>query len=322
MASSGSVDYSIDAATIIKTAYEDLGVIGEGASVSTAQNTLALTRLNLIVKQWMGKADFAPGLKMWSRKRATLFLNKGQNSYTLGPTTTETGTNNKWSNSYVQTTLSSAAAAGASAAVVTDTTGVASGNRIGIVLDSGSVFWTTVSGALTGNSAPLTTVTSGAAAAGNVVFCYATSTQGRRPLQILTAVRRTIETIDSELSPMLLEEYEALPNKVADGTPMQYYYEPQLTDGVIYLDTEPSDATQVIRIVYLSPIEDFDATTDTPDFPQEWFSPLVDELKLRLWPAYPMHDYNVLKNQRDESLSIAKNANPEMTRIYFQPGCE
>jgi len=319
MASSGSVDYSIDAATIIKTAYEDLGVIGEGVSPSANQNTLAMTRLNLIAKQWMGKNDFAPGLKMWSRKRAYLFLDKGQNSYTLGPTTTETGTNNKWSNSYVQTTLSTTAANGASAAVVTATTGIASGYRIGIVLDSGSIFWTTVSGALTGNSVPLTSVTTGAAAAGNVVFCYATTTQGRRPLQILTAVRRSIEGIDSELSSMLLEEYEALSNKIADGTPSAFYYESQLTDGVIYLDMEPVDATDVIRVAYLSPIEDFDSTTDTPDFPQEWFSPLVDELKLRLWPAYPMNDYNILKLQRDESLSIARNANPETTKIYFEP---
>lgn len=319
MATSGSVDFSVTRDDIIQDALENLGIVLPGATPVAAHVTAAARKLNMIVKQWQGTADFAPGLKMWSRKRAYLFLAKGGSTYTLGPTATETGTSNKWSSSYVRTTLSVSAANGASAVTITTTTGFASGNRIGIVLDSGSIFWTTVSGSLTGNSVPLTSVTTGAAASGNTVFCYATTNQGRRPLSILTAVRRNTDSTDSEMYPMSLQEYEAISDKGADGTPGRYYYQADLTDGSLYLDSDPVISTDVMRITFLSPPEDFDASTDNPDFPQQWYRPLSWQLTIELAPSYGRPVSPEMKLSRDEALAIARNTNPETSDLYFQP---
>lgn len=52
MATSSSWNYSMAAADIIKAAYEDLGVLQPGQTVSNADSTMALTRLNMLVKQW------------------------------------------------------------------------------------------------------------------------------------------------------------------------------------------------------------------------------------------------------------------------------
>ena len=50
MATSGSWNFSLTAAQIIASAYEDLGVITPGGTVASADSTLALNRLNMIVK--------------------------------------------------------------------------------------------------------------------------------------------------------------------------------------------------------------------------------------------------------------------------------
>lgn len=319
MATSGSVDYTVTRDDIIQDALENLGIVQPGATPIAAHVTMAARKLNLIVKQWMGTADFAPGLKMWSRKRAYLFLSSGSAEHTLGPTTTETGKSNKWANSYAQTTLSADASNGASSVTITTTTGFASGYRIGIVLNTGALFWTTISGSLTGNSVPLTSVTVGAAAAGNVVFCYATTEQARRPLTILTAVRRDSDGNDTPIYPMSLEEYEALPVKTTETTPTRYYYEAALTNGNLFLDAESVDCSNVIRMVYLSPIEDFDASTNDADYPQEWFRALCWQLTIELAPGYGTQVTQEMKLLRDESLSIARNTNPETSEVYFQP---
>jgi hypothetical protein len=319
LATSGSVDFSVTRDDIIQDALENLGIVLPGATPVAAHVTAAARKLNMIVKQWQGTADFAPGLKMWSRKRATMFLSKTGFSYTLGPTTTETGRTNKFSNSYAQTTLSVAAAVNDSAVTVTATTGIASGYRIGVVVNSGALLWTTVSGALTGNSVPLTTNISGAADIGSVVFCYATTTQGRRPLSILTATLKDSDGVETALSPMTLEEYSYISDKDVAGTPTRYLYESSLTDGSIYLDCAPSDTSSVVYITYLSPPEDFDASTDNPDFPQEWYRPLSWQLTMELAPSYGRTVTQEMKLARDEALMIARNTNPETSDLSFEP---
>lgn len=321
MASSGSVDFSVTRDQIISDALENMGRLAIGGTPTAAQTTQMARKLNMIVKQWMGKSDFAPGLKQWSRKTAYLFLNTGHSVYTLGPTATETGTTNKWASSYVQTTLSANAAASASSVSLTSATGISSTDRIGIVLNDGTVHWTIAT--MSGTTANLTTALASAANSGNVVFAYATANQGRRPLHIISACLRTTDTIDyPPMEPMLREEYEGIGNKIADGTPQAYLYEDTLTDGTLTLNIEPSDATFVVRIIYLSPIEDFDSATDTPDYPQEWYRPLCSQLTIDGAPSYGVPVTQEMKMIRDESLAIARNANPEVSHLFFQPGAE
>jgi hypothetical protein len=313
MATSGSVNYSVTALDVIQDAYENIGVASADRALTAAEVTLGMRKLNLIVKQWQGKNDFAPGLKMWSRKRGYVFLQKNQGSYELGPS------GDHATASYVSTTISAPEAVGQTALSITSESGISASDNIGIELDSGSIQWTTVastgSGTVTVNAA-----LTGQASSGNRVFAY--TTKLRRPLEIVTAVLRDTDTQDTPITPMLLEDYEALPDKTDDGDPSQYYYEAQLTDGVLYLDREPDDVTKVIRIVYLSPIEDLDVTTDEVDYPQVWFRALSAQLSIDLSVPYNRPVSQALQNIRNESLTIAQNADPETSEDYFQPGLE
>jgi len=329
MASSGSVDFSVTRDNIIQSVLEDLGVMSPGETTSSASFTdhsagLAI-KLNALIKQYGNPTDGSPGMQVWAQKIAYLFLNTGNASYSLGPTATETGTTNKWASSYVTTTLGSAALAGASTVVLAasaSSVGISNSMRIGIELDSGAMFWTTVNGAPSGSTVTLTTVTSGAAAAGNRVFSYATTAQGRRPLEILTAVLRDTDGNDTPLSALSLQQYEyGVPKKNQDSTPMAYYYKATLTDGTLFLDAEPTDVTDVIRIVYRSPFEDFDAAADNPDFDQHWIRPLIHGLTVESLARFGQEaraPYFI--KLRDEALAIARNFNPETCELYFQPG--
>src|SRR5574341_1019158 len=85
MTTSGSWNYSVTASDIITGALENINVLEGGESVDSDDSTVALRTLNQLVKQWQGSADQAPGLKVWTRQRITLFLAVDQVKYLIGP---------------------------------------------------------------------------------------------------------------------------------------------------------------------------------------------------------------------------------------------
>lgn len=331
MPSSGSVDFSVSRNDIILAALQGLGVAAAGDTSSsssfTTNSTMMAMLLNMLVKNWSGNADYAPGVKMWSRKTAYLFLQKDQSVYALGPTVSATTSTDKWASSYVTTTIGTSEAAGQTVLTMTDGSIFASGNRIGIELDTGYLQWTTVSGSPSGNDVTIAVALTSAASAGNRVFGYATTAQGRRPLEIYDGCINLRDTNGNDrlIEVINRERYEAISNKNNDATPTQAHYSATLTDGTLYLDSEPVDVTDVLRIVYISPIEDFDAAADTPDYDQNWYLPLV--LGLQEQAALPFGKEAQLPairlllygdNRSLGALTLAKNATPETTDRYYE----
>jgi hypothetical protein len=315
VATSGSVDFSVNRDEIIKAALRAARIVGKDQTPDATHISTGAEALNMIVKQWQGKADFAPGLKVWSRKTAYLFLQQGEHQYDLGPS------GDHWTGTYYSTTLDAAEATSQTVISVTSTTNMTNSDNIGIVLDDGTIHWSTISSFSAGDTVTIATGLASAAASGNRVFWY--TSKARRPLEILTAVLRDTSTQDVPLYPMSLEAFESITDKTADGTPQYYHYEPMLTNGRISFDIEPEDVTKVVRVVFLGTLEDFDAAVDTPDYPQEWFRALKFQLAMDLWSEYKDGDPpGLLKVQRDEALSMAQNTNPETSDLHFQPGLE
>ena len=314
MATSGVTAYTITETDIIYDALQSIGAYGAGETVSTDDYALARRKLNMIVKQWMGTTDYAPGLKLWSRKRGYLFLQKGQAVYSLGPS------GDHATSSYVSTTISADEAAAQTVLSVTSTTGMSASDYIGIELDSGSIHWTTINGAPSG-TVTITVALPSQASTGNRVYAY--TSKVRKPLEILTAVLRDSNGVDSYFNPFLsVEEYESIPDKGSDGDPSAWYFEDGITNATVYCDREADDVTKVIRFVFLSPIEDFTTSTDTADYPQQWYRPLCAQLMLDSAPAFEKTVKPEWKMQRDESLMIARNTNPETSWAFFQPGMD
>jgi len=329
MATSGSVDFNATRDSVIQEALENLGVMQAGDTTSSASFTdhsTGMARLlNGLVKQYAHPADGSPGIQVYHLKRAYLFLQKGEGTYTLGPTTTATGATNKWASSYVGTTISADEAAGQTVLTVVDNGTITNGDRIGIELDTGYMQWTTVNGVPTDNGATIdvtiTVALTSAAKAGNRVFTYATANQGRRPLEIKFASVRDANNEDLPLESMLLNQYEGIAQKLTEGTITSYYYEGTLTDGTLFFNCEVNDVTDVVRIVYRSVPEDLDAAANDIDFDQVWIRPLGWALTLEACGRFGQEARaGYFKTMRDEALTIARNANPETSDLYFQPG--
>jgi hypothetical protein len=316
MTTSGIVTFSIQRDTIVQDALFDAGVLGVGESLADTDLQFCSRRLNMLVKQWQGKQDFAPGLKMFARKRADLFLSSTTGQYTLGPGGTG------WASSFTQISLTAGAAQGAGTITVSSIVGLSSGDNIGVVLNNGVLQWTTINGAPSGSTVTLTATLTGAAASGDVVYSYPLASQARRPLEILTAVLRDSNNNDVPMSIFTLQDYESLPTKVQTtnpADPMTLYYEAQLTNGILYTDAPAAlDTSKHIHMVYLGTPEDFNAATDTPDFPQEWYLALVTGLAINVAPAYEMPITQDMKDNFARALRIAQEANPETSSMFFQ----
>src|SRR5262245_58143387 len=89
MGTSGSYNFSMTRNQVIAQAMKDARAIGFDQTPTDQEISDCSLKLNMLVKQWQGKSDFALGLKVYSRQRLTLFLAKGQQRYLIGPASTD-----------------------------------------------------------------------------------------------------------------------------------------------------------------------------------------------------------------------------------------
>jgi hypothetical protein len=318
MTTSGTYSFSVSRDDIIRQAMLVIGKLDPYESPDAQQTTDCALVLNMMVKQWMGKADYAPGLKTWTRKRGHLFLQNNTGVYTIGPACA-TG----WSNSYVYPVLTTGAAAAATTLVLSSVAGMGVGYYIGIELDSGALFWTTVA-TLPGTTMTINAALPSSAAAGNQVFCFQTIAQN--PLFIETAVLRDQYLDDTPLRILTVQDYDMQPNK-ADPTfvqdPTAIYFETQLGSSYLYTDAGASqDVTKHIVLTYQEPIQDFNNPLDTPYYPQEWYLPLCLGLGKLIAPIFNRPWTPNMDDNFKSALAIAKNKDAERSSLFFQPGAE
>jgi len=237
MATSGSINFTMNRNEIIQDAAEEIGIAIDGEALDPSFIGVAERTLNRMVKAWM-----AHGLHLWKRDEVSITLTASTGVYTLG----------------------------------------------------------------TGGT-------------------VASST---RPLKILEAFRKNTDDITVPLTGMSLNEYVALTNREIEGTPVNYYYDPDLPTGTLKLWPVPDTsaaAEYTVELVYQSPLEDFDDSTDEPDFPQEWIEAIVYGLARRLARKYgslDKYELSDLKQQARESLELALTWDVEDESIYFQPNTE
>ena len=144
-----------------------------------------------------------------------------------------------------------------------------------------------------------------------------------KPLKVIQAwYRNTTSNVDVPMRVITRDEYNRLGNKYSAGTPIQVYYEPRRDDGVLHVFPTPSatDAANVsIHIVYQAPFDDFDQSTDTPDFPQEWYDAVTYGLATRLAPEYglPIPDRKTLWQEMSIIKQDALNFGLEEGSLFF-----
>lgn len=325
MATSNSWNLTRTAAQVIAAALEDLGIVAPGGTVASADSTMALSRLNHLVKQWQGDADGFPGLHLVHRQRVKLFLAKGQQTYLVGPASTDARATAR----YGRTTIDAAEAAGQTVLSVTATTDTTTepgtsitataSDILGVEQNDGTIFWTTVSSISAGDTITAGTGLDVAADVGNYVWWF--TSRAQRFVLCEAAVLRDENYTDTPIRVYTdVREYEeGVADKYADGQPTAILIEPLALNTRITLNSQPTDVTSQIVLTVQYPAEDYDATSDDIAFPQEYFAALEWELAFRLSPAYGSLWTPVMEANRQNALTIARRLNPENSTLYFQP---
>ncbi len=142
-----------------------------------------------------------------------------------------------------------------------------------------------------------------------------------RPLRILQAYLRDSTGNDVTLKVESRYDYNDLGLKTSQSRPNQLYYDPQIGTGIVTLYNVPQDATTTLHVVIQRQLQDFTASGDNPDVPQEAFQMLkwllADEISME-YGAKP-HIVNMVaakaKFYREELIDFEQ----EQSSIYFTP---
>lgn len=337
MALSGTFSFTVVRDDIIREAMLNIGAIGE-SEVPTAQEVTDCARkLNMLVKQWMGTLDFAPGLKMWTRQRGDLFLSSTKFQYALGPS------GSAWAGGVTALpgqnfgTQSLSVAAAQSATTLTFGVGkvgnFTAADNLVVQLTSGDIYVTTVTSINVGAGTiviPAPGLPSGAAS-GNLAWNY--TTQQQRPLQVLTCVLRDSQNTDIPINILTLQDYEVLPTKTQPGyisDPTAIYYESQFANvlnvngpGQLYIDCAGAqDVTKRLHIVFLRPIMDFVNPGDAPEYPQQWYRPLCWGLSREICGMFDADWTKDMDLNYREAMAMAREGDAETSSMYFVADAE
>lgn len=309
MTTSASVDFSVSRDDLIEHALKHIGALGDGETPSSTQYTEGAKLLNMLVK-----AKMADGMPLWALKTGYILPFTGASSTMIGPSGGHCTT------SYVSTTTSAAAVLGASTIVVTSATGISTGYYIGIELSDSTMQWTTVNGAPSGTTVTLTDTLTAAVSASAEVYVYQTKMQ--RPLRIVDAyIHNTPSLNEHRINIATSSDYHALGTHTTESVPNQVYYDPQLDAGVFWVYPRFLTGDYLIQVRFHRPFEDFDASTDTPDFPQEFYLPLMVSLASLLAPknGVPFKERTLLASEAKYMWDTALGNGTEEGSIFIQP---
>jgi len=280
MATSGSVNYNQTRNELIQDSLALIGVYGVGRTISAEDMAFSANMLNKMIKTYQ-----ATGLHLWTKEEAYLFVADNTGEYTISADATSARVALRSDASITE--LSTAAIATATTLVVDSTTGMTAADVIGVVNDDDVVTWTTIVSVDSATGLTITAGLDGAAAINSNVYTF--TSRINKPLRILSMRRITGGPNTPSSIPMMAlshEEYFDLPNKKNNGNPTHFYYNPDISVGNLYMWARPNTPDMYFGITFERQIEDFDASTNTPDFPSEWLECLTYQLAVRLAPAF------------------------------------
>lgn len=142
----------------------------------------------------------------------------------------------------------------------------------------------------------------------------------------VTSCRYRRNGIDVPMNMFSRQEYFDQPNKtVSPSIPVNFYFDPKVDEGTLYLWPCPSDTAAseyAIHYTYVRFIDVMDASNNTLDFPQQWIEPITWNLAKRLMTQYPTNDPSLMQlvlAQAGESYSELIQWDNEPASIYLQP---
>jgi len=292
-------------------------VIGAEETGTGAQLQNGLDAMAAMCKAWQ-----ASGIHVWCEEEAILFLQPKQTLYQIGAGSPDNCT--LW-DSLIQTSLTAVALTGATSLSVASIAGMNSGDIIGIQLDAGTNFWTTVNGLPSGSTVPILNALPSQASQGAIIFDYTTPLY--RPLRVMGGRRYNyLSKIDLPVQMWARLDYQAQPNKYTTGIPTAFFYDPQTGQGSYQQPVgqwnswpTPQDNTNGMRFTAQRPIQDLGTLANIPDFPVEWNAALKWNTALEIGPenGVPLEQMTIIEKQASRWYQMASQWDRESESITF-----
>ena len=128
--------------------------------------------------------------------------------------------------------------------------------------------------------------------------------------------------VDTSLSKIDRSDYAALPNKLSQGTPSQYYVQ-RTTSPSVYLYQTPSSsfsgASYQLKFYYLARIEDAGAYTNTADVAYRFIPSMVSGLAYYLSMKVSPELTQNLKLIYEDELKRALDEDGQRTSLFISP---
>ena len=149
-----------------------------------------------------------------------------------------------------------------------------------------------------------------------------------RPVKLLECQRGDDSTAtDPKTVPMIItpnRTWQEEPNKKMTGVPNSAYYKPNAYTGELHIWPVPDTywaANGYVQCLFQRQVQDFDSSSDDPDFPPEWHEALVYQLAVRLAPNYGLapNDRAQLEKTADKILGLVLSNDQEEGSIYLRP---
>ena len=330
MTTSGTQNWNASITQMITTMFLRIGAIAEDETPTAGMYNDALFAGNALIKEWQ-----ALGIHVWTEEEAILFFQAGQQRYLLGGANSQGvlgpyGPDNCCdANSWVPMQIASPVSGGNISVTVNTTTAlngvtVQSGDNFGVVLDSGTAFWTTVNGAPVNNVVTLAAAIPAGqtAAVQNNAFDYTTKIV--RPLKVPRSRQIYYQGGQSgpRLTPMTVlsrKEYMDLPNPLDPGISTQFFYSPQLVSGEYFAWPNPQNANFGARFTWYRPLMDLTTPANTADLPQEWLNALMWNLAQEMAPEFevPPQRWAMIQQMAQMKLDLVQSYDRESEPIYF-----
>lgn len=314
MTTSGSVSFTMTALQVVEKAFAKIGVKEAEQALEAHEYQDGQDALNLMIKAWG-----AQGLHLWTKDEGIVFLDVGKTDYLLGAS----GDEACQFDDFIGTTTTTNQVTTDTIIPVVDTSGMVAGDKIGIQLDDKTRHWSTIA---TVDSAVQVTIDTGLASdsiSGSTVFTFTNLIQ--RPKRILSFRRKTFSD-DNEI-PVITwsrDQYFNQVNKISQGTVVNCYYSPQLTDGRLYVWQTASSVNDFVRFTFERPLEDILLTENTLDFPTEWLEAIIYNLAARLADDYDAPPFKVqsVTAKAVQFLDDLLGWDEEYTELNLQPDFE
>ena len=246
-------------------------------------------------------------IHVWAQTEALIPLNPDQTKYVFG-------TDHVFTN-YVYTTADAAIATATSLTVVS-TTGMTTGDFIGVELADGTRQWTTLT--VTG----ATTLTLAAALTGDIddlssIYTYTTATD--QPVRI-DSVRYADTYTSDEISTSMVarDEYFNQPSKTTSGAVNTWYFQRNLDFGHLYVWPIADNCKRLLRITFIKPQYIPEDQSEDILIPPEWYVALKFKLAADLAMSYGVDANRQMMLEQKAAIYLQKAISSDDDGASFQ----